>query len=53
VPMVVASLRAIARDDGCGDRHQSENANTHQARGGQVFAKHEIPVPVFDLITRS
>jgi hypothetical protein len=42
----------IASDYRC-ERDQAENAKPHGARGSQVCAKHEIPVPVSDLITGS
>ena len=51
---VAARFGAVAREDGRRrERHQAENAYPHRARGSQVFAKHEIPVPVSDLITGS
>jgi hypothetical protein len=51
---VVARLGAVAGKDGRRrECYQPENAYPHQARGSQVFTKHEIPVPVSDLITGS
>ena len=40
-----ARLRAVDGDHGCHRQgEQPVNADPHQARGSQVFAKHEIPV---------
>ncbi len=49
VSVVTACLGAVRceRDRRC-DREQPEHANSHQARGSPVSAKHEIPVPVSD-----
>ncbi|CUU17802.1 hypothetical protein CDS [Bradyrhizobium sp.] len=42
---VTPCLGSIGEDDYGGDRKKPENANPRQARGRQVFTKHETPSP--------